>query len=374
MKYYRNILLLVAVSVSITFLLSDTCLSSTANQSSWSSNEENNGPAVYNNPGYGQLNFRVPADWKSKFEKSPEKRTETITFSPRSGNSFMLMIDPLVQKEQKIDFQNQEIMRKQVEQLGNSFLPHARETQLNIREAKGRYSTFYYFSLTDKAPKPGEWECLTQGRIGVGIYLLHFTVLTHSLDAKEIQEAVQVLTSVEYIKTYSKTVSEWPISSGNKYLVSADTASWSLQFPKAGLELQQSKFRNEGRSRYFHFSDKKGLNISFFIEPASSCRTSLECRKMQHDTPSGSMKVSKYIKDYEINDFAVVEYFLEKAGDDLIRQIPALKDKIINQGNINAHYVKDGYWVDIHISKLNFTDSDKLYFENILKSLVFINK
>jgi len=47
MKYYRNILWFVAVSVSIILLLSDTCLSSTANQSSWSSNEESNGPDSY---------------------------------------------------------------------------------------------------------------------------------------------------------------------------------------------------------------------------------------------------------------------------------------------------------------------------------------
>ena len=86
------------------------------------------------------------------------------------------------------------------------------------------------------------------------------------------------------------------------------------------------------------------------------------------------MKAAKYMKDYEINGFAVIEYFLEKADDDVIKQIPALKDKIINQGNINAHYVKDGYWVDVHISKFDFTNSDKLIFKNIIKSLVFVKK
>jgi len=169
-------------------------------------------------------------------------------------------------------------------------------------------------------------------------------------------------------------VSELPIAEDNEYLLSADGASWFLQFAKADFELLQSKFRNEGRSRYFHFSDKSGLNVSFFIEPASSCRTSVECRKMQHDKPSASMKAARYVKDYEINGFAVVEYFLEKPGDDLIAQFPALKGKVINQGNINAHYVREGYWVDVHISKLNFSDADRLRFKKTIESLAFVKR
>lgn len=167
------------------------------------SSEDSNGEkaiSIYNNPDHGSLRFDVPNTWNREFRQSQKKETETLIFTPKSGNSFKLMIDPLVKEGHTINFKNQEIAKRQVEQLGNQMLPHAIEKQLDIGEVKGNYSTGYYFSLTDRAPKSGEWECLTQGRIGVGVYLLHFTIFTHSFEAIEINESLEALGTAQYFE------------------------------------------------------------------------------------------------------------------------------------------------------------------------------
>jgi len=150
----------------------------------------------YENPLYGELHFTVPESWKSSHEKSFERQTETIIFTPKSGNSFQLMIDPLAGR--KIPPQDQVTIEEQVERSGKRLLSNAKEKQLKILELKGNYSSGYYYTLTDRAPKPGEWEYITKGRIGAGAYLLNFTIFTHSLDVKEINEALGMLGSVRF--------------------------------------------------------------------------------------------------------------------------------------------------------------------------------
>jgi hypothetical protein len=192
--------LIVAGCTLISFSLGVIGSSAVANQPSWVSQGTDKGVGVYRNPEYGKLTFRVPAEWKSMFERDAEKNTETIIFTPLSRNSFKLMVSPLVSKGERIDFQNQDVAKKQVEQLGSRLLSGATESELRIAEVKGKYSTGYYFLLTDKAPKPGEWKYLVQGRIGVGMYLLHFTILTHTSNATEILQSIKMLSTAEYQK------------------------------------------------------------------------------------------------------------------------------------------------------------------------------
>jgi len=163
-------------------------------------------------------------------------------------------------------------------------------------------------------------------------------------------------------------------TSDGRFELHADGSSWSILFPKSNMTLQRNQHRNNGKSRYFHFSSSSDVQISFIIEPVSSCLTSVECRNFQSENPSESMKLSKYKTNYEINEFAIVEYFIEKASDDIVKNIPALKDKNINQNNINAHYVNNGYRVDLHISKMFYSIKDKSFFSDFIKSIEIMNR
>ena len=209
MKYCKVFIIIVAVSFLSLVFLKRTSHSSVnipsntvdrplqGKESTWTHNNET---GTYYAPDYGTLRFHIPSGWQSKLERSYKKRTLNIIFTPSSGNAFKLFISPLVNHHKIIDFQNQSYIKQEVQKLRNKRLSRSLEPHSDIKETRGKYSTCYYYSLIDKEPKSGEWECLTQGGIGAHYFILHFTLFTHLLDVKEIDEAIQMLTSVEYIE------------------------------------------------------------------------------------------------------------------------------------------------------------------------------
>jgi hypothetical protein len=169
----------------------------TCNALSSSENQSNSLAGKYYNLDYGSLRFRVPEGWKNTLDDGSGKSFQTLSFTPLNGNSFQLMVSVFTKKEIGIDPKNPEAIKRSVKKKGTSLLAQAVENRLDIRELKGAHSTGYYFSLTDKAPKPGEFEFLTQGYIGLSQYLILFSVFTHNSQAMEISESLEMLRWVE---------------------------------------------------------------------------------------------------------------------------------------------------------------------------------
>ena len=327
-------------------------------------------------PGHGFITMQVPISWFDTISQPPKGSPPTITIKPLRGNSFVILITPIWPTNYAILSPSKDTIRQRVKHAAEKIKDYAEEIDINVLELKSASVFGYYFSATDKAPKPGEYKFMTQGMLGVGELTVSFTILTNYGQEDVIQDALTMLKSASQL--VPDIESDEAISSTNlldeKYDLHAKGATWSLQFPKSGFKLEKIKQENGGKSIYSYFSNSNGLNVSFYIEPATFCLTAKECRKHQVDNPSESIKVAQYIKDYEINGYAIVEYFLKKAGPDLTKLIPELKDRVVNQNNINAHYVKNGYWMDIHLSKCNFAENDRVLFDNFIKSLKFVER
>jgi hypothetical protein len=56
-------------------------------------------------------------------------------------------------------------------------LRQAVEKAVTIQELRGKQTVGYYYSLTDRAPPPGEYKYITQGELLVGELLTTFTIL-----------------------------------------------------------------------------------------------------------------------------------------------------------------------------------------------------
>ncbi|MBP1697597.1 MAG: hypothetical protein H6Q41_2785, partial [Deltaproteobacteria bacterium] len=119
-------------------------------------------------PEHGTLELNVPAPWKGEIHKPRENMPPTIMFNPAQGNDFQVMIIVLWGKTGDQDFNNQEKVRTFVEKDGQKLLPNISETKIVLTEIKGVSYSGYYFSVTDKAPNPGEYRYMTRGAIGVG--------------------------------------------------------------------------------------------------------------------------------------------------------------------------------------------------------------
>ena len=86
-----------------------------------------------------------------------------------------------------------ESIRKIVERGMNDAQSQAVEKKLAVVAFDGQSGPGYYFSATDKAPKPGEYKYMTQGMLIVRELAVSFTILTNDGQQQVVQDALTML-------------------------------------------------------------------------------------------------------------------------------------------------------------------------------------
>ena len=107
-------------------------------------------------PDHGSFVIQVPPDWKEELRQPPNRLPPAITFAQGA-------------KAQAV------------------------ERDLPIIEFQGRSGPGFYFSATDRAPKPGEFKSLTQGIVRVGELAVTFTILTNEGQDPIVKQAIDAL-------------------------------------------------------------------------------------------------------------------------------------------------------------------------------------
>jgi len=144
-------------------------------------------------PEHGTLELNVPTPWKSEVHKTRENMPPTFILNPAKGNDFQVTISVLWGKPGEQDFNSREKVRAFVEKDGQKLLPDIAEGKIVLQEIKGVSHSGYYYSVTDKAPNPGEYRYMTRGAIGVGNLFLNFTILHRVRDSQAVQDALSIL-------------------------------------------------------------------------------------------------------------------------------------------------------------------------------------
>jgi hypothetical protein len=147
----------------------------------------------YTIPEYGTLELNVPASWKDKFHKPQTKMPPTIIFNPTAGDDFLITVTVLGSQKGEKGFNSAERVRTLIEKDGQKLLSKTVETKITLQEMKGVSGTGYFFSLTDKAPEPGEYRYMTRGGIGVGKLLLSATIFHRVKDSESVKEGLSML-------------------------------------------------------------------------------------------------------------------------------------------------------------------------------------
>ena len=138
-------------------------------------------------------------------------------------------------------------------------------------------------------------------------------------------------------------------------------APWTLTLPADYLVVKQRQIKPDGRYGYFLVLDeKRNLTISFFIEPAAKCNDSQSCRDMVWKLGNPSWENPQNVVQSEIGDVSYFEFFM-----------PTFRGVAVKQQHMYAQFVKDGFWVDMHISKVLSGPEEHQLFEQIVKSVVF---
>jgi hypothetical protein len=148
-------------------------------------------------------------------------------------------------------------------------------------------------------------------------------------------------------------------------LITLDSLNWFLSFKDDGFSLVQQKIESDKSIGYFMFSHKSNvpldttLNVSFFIEPINNCYNAKCCRDNAWNLLLPTLKGQTDVSFSQIGEAATYEYMLPE---------------MFLHKSMNAHFYKDGYWIDMHISRLFFNDEAQQSFIDLVKSVKFILK
>ena len=141
-------------------------------------------------------------------------------------------------------------------------------------------------------------------------------------------------------------------------------AAWVMRVPSAAFEMKQQQVKPDGTAAYFMMSDATThLNLSFFIEPIKDCATAVACRDWAWKAEQTRLSGIEGVRQSEIGDAAVVEWLQ-----------PRLGKLQIDQKNMHAYWVKEGYWIDAHVSKVAYQESDRERFVELIRAIDFVPK
>jgi len=309
-------------------------------------------------PNRGQLELQAPASWRDKAEPIKGVGLPTITFHPVAGPEFEVLVSA-IRGPAGSDFNSQAKVREQVERAGQAVLPMAVETKLVIKELAGQTGKGYYFSVTDRAPKLGEYKYMTQGEIGVGDLLLTFTILSHEKEGKVLQDALAMLAGAK-----QQAGSAASASAMKSYALSLPASDWSLVMDLSGFDVVQERTAPDNQAAYFMATNEStGVAASAFLETIPDMKTAQACREFYWSKASKSPLTKTDIRLFDMGQAALVEW-----------TVPEFNGVKVQQKNINAYMAYKGACIDLHLSKAPFQAADQKLFDHILHSVIYRSK
>lgn len=150
--------------------------------------------------------------------------------------------------------------------------------------------------------------------------------------------------------------------SGDKQIgFTVPAAPWTFMLDGENFTVERQQIKSGGKYGYFLLNnDKSHITVSLFIEPAVKCKTSKECRDMVLKLGNPAWGSPQNLVSSEIGDVSFFEFFR-----------PTVQNQPVQMLDMYAQFVKDGFWVDLHISKVLYKKEDHALFENIIKSVKF---
>lgn len=127
-------------------------------------------------PGGGALMLPLPDGWRTSKQAGS---APTLSFIPVSGPSFQVLVSPLVASDGRVAPSSAKAIRSLVESAAGDVKSQAVEKSLPLQELRSTDVQGTYFSVTDRAPKPGEFKYMTQGAMSVRGLPVSFTILSN---------------------------------------------------------------------------------------------------------------------------------------------------------------------------------------------------
>jgi hypothetical protein len=160
---------------------------------------------VFALPDNSKLELTIPPGWKEELKVDQGSKAKqgaapaAVALTPRDGAPFEVFVQPVARQKPGTSADTAIHMRHNVQQAADKVKPSALEPYLPVEPLNGAPGQGYYFSATDREPKPGEYKYLTQGMLLVGDVVVSFSILTNDAQEKVKDQALAMLKSASHI-------------------------------------------------------------------------------------------------------------------------------------------------------------------------------
>lgn len=151
-------------------------------------------------PSHGKLSLSVPGGLKEFSKPLPEPASVLLRFRPETGDAFYVQVTSLWLDAAKLAKATPESVKANVTSSADDPLRHAVEKELVLKELRGAETRGFYYSLTDRAPGPGEYRYMSQGAFVTGELMTAFTILHREPVCPEKDMMLQMFAAARYVK------------------------------------------------------------------------------------------------------------------------------------------------------------------------------
>jgi hypothetical protein len=146
---------------------------------------------------HGAFQVKVPESWKDSVAQPGDGLPPTITFAPKAGAPFKILVTPLWSAQLDLKRPSADEIKVKLQRGADEIAKQSVEKTIEVKPLKGSANIGYYFAATDRAPKPGEFKFLNQGIVVVEDLLVTFTILTNDGQDAVVTAALSMLSGAE---------------------------------------------------------------------------------------------------------------------------------------------------------------------------------
>jgi hypothetical protein len=152
-------------------------------------------------PGHGRLSLAFPEGWKDSSEPLQQPPSVRVRIGPASTGGFDVQVTAVWLDPARLSQATADSIKAGVARSAEEPLRQAVEKTAVLQELRGPQVQGYYYSLTDRAPGPGEYKYVTQGTLLTGELMVIFTFLHRDLAMPEKSMVLAMLANATYAKT-----------------------------------------------------------------------------------------------------------------------------------------------------------------------------
>ena len=308
---------------------------------------------------YGRFHLDIPEGWTAKIQGEDAAGGPAINLEPASGAPVVLLVTPLPMpdtappREKFLTAMSADVVART--------RPIAEETNVEAKKLQGKACSGFYVSATDKTvtnPTRDDFKYASQGAIHCERAFATFTIFSNLASGPERDQALKIVESASYEST------NVPVPDKNGTVALAFPGKpWELRIDLPGFRFEPSLTRDDGSGvRLSGQNPKTGVIVSAFLESSSPGLSAVEHRE-------ASWKILLKDPGLPYTDLRRSEASGMARLDRIVTGSPS--GTKVHQKNVNVYAVRDELWLDVHLSKMDYTAADDPLFEAIVKTIRF---